>query len=316
MSPLTAPALVVIQRQLGSITASQLRQCGVSDWSRRRLIDDRVLEPMAHSVYRVPGVPLTVEARLVVLCLQHPSGFITGPTAGALAGLRRMPQSSQVHLCTPHGLRLDVPNFVLLRQSTVTPPEHVRALANGIRLATFDRLSFDLARDLTVPDLSSVIEQLLQRNDTSVEALGAMARLLCAKGRPGSDVFAKVMLRRHDGAAAESHPELLVLRGLLRAGVPVQAQERLVLPNGRSVRIDMAVPEVRWAVEVDVHSDHLGLEGSTKDKRRDRGMHSVDWQIERVTRIDLLDLRGILEELVALYHRRLSRFSSFPRVSA
>lgn len=51
MSPLTAPALVVIQRQLGSITASQLRQCGVSDWSRRRLIDDRVLEPMAHSVF-------------------------------------------------------------------------------------------------------------------------------------------------------------------------------------------------------------------------------------------------------------------------
>lgn len=189
----------------------------------------------------------------------------------------------------------------------MTPPDHARTLPNGIRIATFERLAFDLARDLTVADLSSVIEQMLQRNETSMEALGSIARQLCARGRSGSVTFATTLLRRHGGAAADSHPELTVLNGLLSRGVPVEPQERVVLKNGRSIRIDMAVPSLRWAVEVDVHPDHLHLEGATGDKRRDRQLHFVDWQVERVTALDMLDVPAVLDELVDLFHQRSRR---------
>jgi very-short-patch-repair endonuclease len=47
------------------------------------------------------------------------------------------------------------------------------------------------------------------------------------------------------------------------------------------------------------------LDGTTKDKRRDRQCHRIGWQIERVTEIDLLDLAGLVDELVALYQSRL-----------
>lgn len=70
--------------------------------------------------------------------------------------------------------------------------------------------------------------------------------------------FATTLLRRHGGPAADSHPELTVLNGLLRRGVPIEPQERLVVPNGHSIRIDMAVRALRWAVEVDVHPWHPG----------------------------------------------------------
>jgi hypothetical protein len=57
-------------------------------------------------------------------------------------------------------------------------------------------------------------------------------------------------------------------------------------------------------VEIDVHPSHLLLEGATRDKRRDRQLHLIDWQVERVTEIDLLDLEGLCDELAELYHRR------------
>jgi very-short-patch-repair endonuclease len=79
----------------------------------------------------------------------------------------------------------------------------------------------------------------------------------------------------------------------------------LKLPNGAKIRIDLAVPAARWAIEIDVHPDHLLLEGTTKDKRRDRQCHMIGWQVERVTEVDLLDLECLVDELVALYEARL-----------
>ena len=55
-----------------------------------------------------------------------------------------------------------------------------------------------------------------------------------------------------------------------------------------------------------VHPDHLLLDGTTKDKRRDRKCHRIGWQIERVTEIDLLDVGGLVDELVELYEARCS----------
>lgn len=93
MSLLTANALVVLNRQLGAISSGQLREAGVTARQRTRLLADGVLAPVGHWVYRVPGMPQTLEARVVTLCLQHPAGFVTGPTGGGLVNLRRMPVS-------------------------------------------------------------------------------------------------------------------------------------------------------------------------------------------------------------------------------
>jgi hypothetical protein len=84
--------------------------------------------------------------------------------------------------------------------------------------------------------------------------------------------------------------------------VPVVAQEVwLNLPNGRQIRIDLSIPELRWGVEVDVRPDHLGIGGTTSDKRRDRQCHLIGWQIERVTAVDLIDLDATARELWMLY---------------
>ena len=115
------------------------------------------------------------------------------------------------------------------------------------------------------------------------------------------------LVERGDRPAAESHPEIVLGDALRAHGVPVVPQlSSLVLPNGSKIRIDLAVPAIRWAIEIDVHPDHLLLEGTTRDKRRDRQCHLIGWQVERVTEVDLLDLSGLVDELVDLYQVRIS----------
>jgi hypothetical protein len=103
----------------------------------------------------------------------------------------------------------------------------------------------------------------------------------------------------------ESHPELRVARALLARGVPIETQAvTLRLPNGRLARLDLSVTDVRWGVEVDVHPDRLLLEGTTRDKRRDRQAGLIGWKIERVTAVDLQALDEVADELAELYRLR------------
>jgi hypothetical protein len=158
-------------------------------------------------------------------------------------------------------------------------------------------------------DHRSVVEQLLNDGKCSMATLGAMGRVLVHPARPGSARFVSTLMARH-GRPTDSHPELLVLDGLRRREVPVVTQVLpLELPGGRKITIDLAVPSVRWGVEIDVHPGHLMLDGTSRDKGRDRQCHRIDWQVERVTELDLLDLEAICDELAELYRLRCRVFA-------
>jgi hypothetical protein len=304
MIDLTQQAFSILRRQHGHASVRQLDAAGVGRNARRRLVEGGALVAVHRSVLRISSAPLTFDARCVALCLAHPSGFITGPSGGRLTRLRRMPPHEPIHFCVAHGVHLS-DDGVVLRQSRKIGPLDVLRLSSGIVVASGPRLAFDLARDLSPLDLASVVEQLIQRKSCTMQSLGATARRLCHPTRPGSIEFARTLINRGDRPASESHPELMLADALRARGVPVQPQFRnLDLPNGSSIRLDLAIPAVQWGIEIDVHPDHLFLDGTTRDKRRDRQCHRIAWQIERVTEIDLLDLDGLLDELVELYLAR------------
>ena len=306
MSDLTSNALAVLRAQHGHATISQLDAAGLHRRARLRLIDLKILKPVNKSVVRIDSAPETLESRCAALCLGHPGGFITGPTGGRLLGLRRMPGAEPIHFAVRHGVHLDSQPGVILHQTTAIRASDVRRRRDGITTASPSRLAFDLAAFLTVDDHASIIEQLIRDRHCSMAELAAVARRLCHPRRPGSHRFVRTLIERGDRRAAESHPEIELGNALRRRGVPVVPQvSSLKLLNGANIRIDLAVPAVRWAVEIDVHPDHLLLQGTTKDKRRDRQCHMIAWQVERVTEVDLLDLASIVDELVALYEARL-----------
>jgi hypothetical protein len=294
----------------GVITTYELLHCGVSRNARHRLIDDGLLVPIHKSVYRVATSPITLESRCVALSAAHPRAYITGPTEGRLLGLRRMPRRQGVDLGVPHGLELVVPG-VYLRQTTKLEATDMQLRNDGIRLASPARLAFDLARDLNAADHASVVEQILDRRLCSMSALVVTSRRLVHPHRPGSQRFVATLLDRVPGGAQQSDIEVRIGKALRRRGVPVEAQHRpLALPNGTNLRIDLAVPSLRWAVELDLHPDHLLLEGTTRDKRRDRQCHLIGWQVERVTALDTVDFDATIDELAQLFDVRQTQVAA------
>ena len=306
MATLTAEALSVLQRQAGHITSSQLLAAGVSREMRRRLVHGGALERPAKSVYRIASVRPTLESRLLTVSLAHEDGFITGPLAGKYMGLRRMPARAPIHLCLPHGGRTMVPLGVVLRQSTRITALDRRHLDNGMIVASWPRLLFDLASDLSPMALLSAIDHAIQRGECRFDELCAIARRLCHPNRPGSVEFARALMQRGDRPPVDSDPELVVLEGLRGRGVPAEPQFAIVrLTNGTPARIDLSVPSARWGVELDIHPSHESPLGATRDAQRDRQLHLIDWQVEHVKPVDMLDLEGLLDELAELYHARL-----------
>ncbi len=304
MTDLTPAAVEVLLRQHGVATGRQLTSAGISRSRRIRLLGTGVFDQVGRHVYRLAGTPSTLEQRCAGLSLSHPTGFLTGPTGGVLRGLRRMPRASGLHLAVRHGIHLDLPAGVVVRQTTKIASVDVEQRSDGIRVARPARLAFDLAADLSPLDLHSVIDQLVHEHGCTEAELASMARRLYHPARRGSARFVDALGVR-GGTTHESHPELLVAERLSARGVPVVVQETwLDLPNGKRARLDMSVPALRWGVEVDVHPGHLGLTGTTGDKRRDRQCHLIGWQVERFTSLDLVDLDGAIDELVALYEAR------------
>ena len=308
--PLTAAALQTMLAQIGHVTSRQLLAAGVSRDARIRLVAEGVLDQPFKSVYRASTKRPTFEQRLVALSLAHERGFITGPTLGGYLGVRRMPRASQIHFCMPHPCHVAVPQGVHLRQSTAVTALDRRRLDNSMWVASWPRLLFDLAADLPRRSLLSAMEQSVAAQEVALEELGAIARRLCHPHRPGSELFARVLMERGQRAPVDSDPELTVLEGLIARGIPAEPQHRLLhLPNGKSVRIDLAVPAARWAVELDIHPGHGGLWGTSRDNQRDRQLHLVDWQVEHVSPVDMLDIDGLLDELAALYLARVARIA-------
>lgn len=297
----------------GVATLHELRARGVGRKTTNRLLERGVLRRVAKSVFIITSAPRTLLQRCAVLSAAHPTGFVTGPTAGTLAGLRRMPSQAPLHFAIRHGINLPVDRGVRYRQTTALQSidRHVRS--DGITVASWLRLAFDLAADLAQLDHVSVVQQLLHERRVTVDQLIAIERRLGHPARPGSGVFLRTLHSLGGPLPNESHPEVELADALRRRDVPIEHQARQRVGAAR-YRIDLAVLDVLWGVELDIHPEHRSVEGMAKDARKRRDLHLRGWQIETVTEPDMADVESLADHLAALYRAR-SRQLNHPSVS-
>ena len=81
------------------------------------------------------------------------------------------------------------------------------------------------------------------------------------------------------------------------------------------VHVDLAVPDIKWGIELDIHPEHRSIEGHAGDARRYRSLHFVEWQIEPVSEQDMANLNTLADELAALYRARCNQFRGHRSVS-
>jgi hypothetical protein len=299
----------VTARQHGVITVDQLTKSKVGRHTIRRLERVGVLVADFKSVRRLASSPRTLEQRCAELCLAHPQAFVTGPTAGKLIGLRKMPRHSPITLSSAHPLHVDHVG-VRFRRSTKVDRSDYERRRDAITMARPHRLAFDLAATLNDHDHRSVVDQLIHEHGVTVAELARTGARLYHPTRPGSNRFAATIMSVSE-CPTESDSELVVANALIGRGVPIETNRRwLVLPNGKRVRLDLSVSDIRWGIEIDVHPSHLGVIGSTRDKQRDRQAKLIGWSIDRVTGLDLVDLDATIDELVALYRLRCAEVAA------
>lgn len=293
----------------GVTTTRQLRLLGTSPRARAHLVADGVLLRPTRGVLVLAGTPATLHQRCAVLCATYPGGFVTGPTAGMLAGLRRMPRSSGLHFSVRHGINPEPEPGVRFRQTTALRANDRLVRPDGIVVASPARLAFDLAADLGRVDHLSVVNQLLDREDVALEQLTAIGRRLCHPARRGSRRFALTMMSVDGREPQDSHDEVELLDALRTRGIPVEPQVPL-RASPRPIHVDLGVAAVRWAIELDIHPEHRTLEGQRQDAERRSAANELDWQIETVTELQMDELATTVERLVASYERRCLRRSA------
>lgn len=287
----------------GVITTAELRRFGVGRKAVDALCRVGILVRIERGVFVLAGSAPTLLHRCRQLSARYPSGFVTGPTAGALMNLRRMPRRAELHYSVAHGHRHDPMIGVKFRQTTKLRADDRYRRDDGIWAARPTRLAFDLAANLTPLDHRSVVQQLRDRRLVEDDELVAIGVRLCHPGRRGSTTF-RLTLMDLGHAPEDSHPEVILGDALLRRGVPVEPQWELNQLGKVPTHPDLAVPAVRWAVELDIHPEHRSVEGAQRDARRTRSMHRGDWQREPVSELDMLDVEGLADELADLYRER------------
>lgn len=312
MTQLTRGALDWLNCHEGAITLDALDAAGVNRHQARRLVEQRVLERVLPGVYVLGGTPLPEMTRNVAVCLGRPRLVISGPSAGRIHGLRRSPRDQFVHATgPPFSQPLSVPWAKVYRTGTLHADEVIKR-SSGLRVTDPSRTAVDHARLLDVAGQLSMIESVLSNRLGTVATMYASAEALVAQGVRWAERFLRVLERRGDGAAKDSDWEIVVFEALQARGIDgLVCQHRKQLPEHGLVRFDLAVVEVRWVVEVDVHPEHRSLEGQGRDHRRARASRRTGWELEPIGEYELLTrFDAAMDELAASYRRRCGAVAS------
>jgi hypothetical protein len=292
------------------VTRHQLRKHGLSRDTVNHLVNSRVLTPVFREVYSVTPGPIDDARRALALCLAVPAGVLSHQTAGAHWQLRRAPRGMlDLTVRAPQQVRLP---DVRVHRITELELEDVVHFANGLRVTTPARTLFDLAALVSPGVLGSATQDALNRRLCTPWSLGDVGERMIRQGRPGSTAFRRLI----DGRAAAlpavgSDGELLLATALEASGLPpLTRQFEVALESGGTIRLDLALPLERFAVQVDDPAWHASPVALQRDHARDLLLRADGWDVVRVTSADVCDrLRSTTAHIAAIYFRRTSEHS-------
>ena len=311
MLKLSPDVMARIAARHGVVTADELCTERIGHWTVRNLVRDRALVAVHSGVYRLATSPDTFEARCAAACLADGEVVISGLAGARLWGFRHTPIVELPETLVAHD-RTPLTRGVVVRRTNVLEAEDIVHRDDGIRVASPPRSWFDCATHVDDRRFEKLTEWVIDRH-VGVPVLWRTVRRLQARGRPGLARVHRVMSTRQDWQRpAGSGDELDVFRALSRRGIgPLRRQHPLRLPNGVTIHPDVAVPDIRWAVEVDHITWHGGRFEAQADKARDRQARRIRWQVDRVTDLELKEsFTATIDDLVALFHLRTAELTA------
>lgn len=293
-------------RQFGALSHHQAIACGLTDSAIATRIRKGQWRRVVVGVYVVAGSPDTWQQRAMVAQLAHAAvgGVLSHLTAaGARAYLR---PSFLPHVSVPptasHKARA-----AKVHRSAV--PLVDRSRVDGLLVTSASRTICDLSTMLDRPTLAEVIDVAFCRGEATRDSV------LAADARRGERVRGRKLLHEElevwtPEITPDSPAEMRALRMLVDLGVPeLVTQYEVFDEDGAFVaRLDLAAPRLKAAVEYDGVQAH-NPRAWARDEPRYQRLRALGWDVDGITKFDLLPGRPRLPELVERWRRHAAALS-------
>ena len=288
MARLTPEAHRLFATQHGVAGVDQLVAAGLSPRQIKRLEADGSLISVLRGAYRTPSVELDELGRCAAVCLARAAVIVSGPTAGRMWEFRRIPRDRRIHVIGPPVSQPAIAPWVVTYRTAAIRDEDVIARGDGIRVTTRARTAFDLARHLAPADLRSVIEQAMHDGGYTAQDMLDVASEWLSPRRPWASTFVRLVEGTAGGwrGGITSGSACRQTRSSARAFAASSASSGSTLPSFGRARFDLAVPRLRWAIEIDVHPTHAETAGRAADGRRDDAAAALGWSVSRISAHD------------------------------
>jgi hypothetical protein len=127
------------------------------------------------------------------------------------------------------------------------------------------------------------VDDELRRKLTTVAQLRAVLGDLDGRGRRRGTVMHDILGWREGGLPGDSAAEVRVVKLLAKAWLPQPVQQFVVPVGARRLRIDLAYPESRIAIEYDGWDYHSTRDAFDRDRARANDLELAGWKILRFT---------------------------------
>jgi very-short-patch-repair endonuclease len=284
----------------------QLAQIGVAAPSVSKAVDKGLVRRVLTGVVGVPFAWDTFEGRAMAVQLAaRQDGFLSGPTAARLYGLRGMPELP-IEYTLPFTRQLLVPAWVRLVKTSWPDDEEYAAREDGLVVASPLRTLFGLASQLSQHRFERAAEDAWHLGLVDPARAAEYLARIRRRGRTGVARFETWLEKTQSRArAAATGLEQLLLDLCDRAGLPEpERQHPLELRSHETKHLDIAWPHIRLAIEPGHSWWHGGDLRQRADQRRDRACAEVGWQVIRYDESVWDHQDATVRELRALYRQR------------
>jgi len=264
-------------RQHGLITYVQLRQLGVADATIADWVRLGRLHRLSPSVYRIGGAPDTWYQRVMRATLDT-GGWASHRTSGALHTLdghdgrvievlvERWKRSSQHDGYIVHETKD-------LRGVDITT-------RFGIPCTSLARTLIDLAAVEHPFRVEQAIDHACRVNPDILQVVNDRFLQVATRGRNGTTVTRRLLGERTGNYIPPGSTfEKLALGWIDRAGIATPVKQFKVVDGDFTAHLDLAWPEVLFAMECDSLAFHFGKAAQEWDRKRRRHLKRLGWEV-------------------------------------
>lgn len=270
----------IARKQHALITRDQALASGLSPSQVRQRIRSGEWCRVRPGVYAINGAPPTWLQAVAAVALA-PQVWISHQTAGSLWALPGVGDDS-IHVVTSLDRWARLAGVQGHRSGALFTAD--LTTCHRVTVTTPARTLVDLSAHLSRDQLGSAVDDALRRRILTLPALDrCVARLAGAPGRRPAVVHELLAERVPGYGPGDSDLETRVLRVVVGAGFPPPVQQYRITVGGRTLKIDLAYPARRLAIELDGWEFHRTRTAFDHDRARANLLVAHGWTLVRFT---------------------------------